>query len=200
MSLAGALTRSIGGTSDDSGANAGIPAIQGRVGLIMDKVKMGVSGHWGREENRSGATYPVGNYNTWSLNGDLSVPLNDELSLMGECYFGENLSMFTGGIGQGVNTANGNEIQSHGGWLGLRMKPNADWTFNTGYGIDSVNADDLSGNATTRKQNQTIFGNVIYNLNKNTCVGLEAQYRRTAYQGASDEDALRLQSMFMYKF
>lgn len=196
MSLAAAITRSIGGISDESGARAGIPALQGRVGLTTNDVKMGISGHWGREENNTAPG--VGDYNTWSVNGDLSLPLGDGITLMGECFLGENLSMLAGGIGQGVNTTGLNEIQSQGGWLGLKMKPSDKWTLNTGYGIDSVNSDDV--NSGDRTQNQTIFGNAIYALNKNTSVALEAAYRRTAYKAGSDADALRLQSVFTYKF
>jgi hypothetical protein len=48
--------------------------------------------------------------------------------------------------------------------------------------------------------NRSIFGNVVYALNKNTDIGLELSQWHTERKGQSDADALRAQMSFIYKF
>lgn len=209
MTLVGAITRNMGRTSDwdnltETGEDDGTPQYQGRLGFILGKTKIGVSGHFGKEEYDLDGTGKNRDYDTWSANVDLVQPINDWMTVKGEAFTGENLNILAGGIGQGVNEGaagagdESGEIESTGGWIALCMKPYEKWTFNVGYGIDEPDDDYLS--ASGRTKNEAIFGNAVYAINKNTDVGFEIQNRKTEYKGLDDGDDLRFQMMFRYKF
>ena len=113
--------------------------------------------------------------------------------------FGENLSAYQGGIGQGINTTTNQEIKSTGGWIAACMGPwNDKWTANVGVGVDDVEGDDV--NTGDRTQNRSIFGNLFYSFNSKTQVGFEVSHWCTEYKGQGDASSLRLQSAFIYKF
>ncbi len=206
LKLEGALSRTIG---DDelvttagakSGEDSGFPTLQGRTSLkfpllAYKPTEVGFSGHYGEEE------YGSRDLDTWSLNLDLTQPVNKWLTIKGEMFKGENLDNYLGGIGQGVRnpttTAN-NEIGSKGGWVAATLGPWEKWRFNIGAGIDDVDADDV--NAGARTLNRSVFGNVIYSLNKNTEIGLELSHWRTDYKGPGDAEDFRAQTSFIYKF
>ncbi|MCJ7693001.1 MAG: DcaP family trimeric outer membrane transporter [Sedimentisphaerales bacterium] len=206
LKLEGALSRTIG---DDelvttagakSGEDSGFPTLQGRTSLKFPLLsykptEVGFSGHYGEEE------YGSRDLDTWSLNLDLTQPVNKWLTIKGEMFKGENLDNYLGGIGQGVRNATttaDNEIGSKGGWVAATLGPWEKWRFNIGAGIDDVDADDV--NAGARTLNRSVFGNVIYSLNKNTEIGLELSHWRTDYKGPGDAEDFRAQTSFIYKF
>jgi len=206
VKLEGAISRTIG---DDellttvgakAGEDSGFPTLQGRTSvkfplLAYKPTEIGFSGHYGEEE------YGSRDLDTWSLNLDVTQPVNKWLTVKGELFKGENLDNYFGGIGQGVRnpttTAN-NEIASKGGWVAATLGPWEKWRFNIGAGIDDVDAGDV--NAGARTLNRTVFGNVIYSVNKNTEIGLELSHWRTDYKGPGDAEDFRAQTSFIYKF
>jgi hypothetical protein len=213
-----AMTRAIGlsggSTTDftpgDAGEDAGIPIFQGRVSTAMDlfghkPATVGFSGHWGREEYDTNAGGGNRKFDTWSLNLDLTQPVNDWLTIKGELFTGENLSAYLGGIGQGVrNTGTSatpvydREISSKGGWVAASIGPCDKWNFNMGAGIDDPDDSDLvAGN---RGLNRSVFGNAIYSINKNTKVGFELSHWHTEYKSGDNADSLRAQTSFIYTF
>ena len=199
LSVAGAISRTIGDNDilDESGEDAGFPAFQGRVGLTFPLLAykpttVGFSGHWGEEE------YGSKDVDTWSVNLDVTQPINRWLTLKGEAFCGENLDNYFGGIEQGVNPTTLKEISSKGGWLAASLGPWGKYRFNVGMGIDDVDRDDV--NAAQRTLNRSIFGNIIYSINKNTEVGFELSHWRTRYKGDGDADDVRAQTSFIYKF
>lgn len=202
--LQGALARTIG---DDelsatpgakSGEDSGFPSLQGRAGLTFPwfgsrPTSIGVSGHWAEEE------YNSKDVDSWSVNLDLAQPINKWLTVKGEFFTGENLDSYFGGIGQGVNTTkNYKEIGSTGGWIAASLGPCGKWSFNLGVGMDDVDADDV--NADERTLNRSIFGNVIYSLNKNTKIGFELSQWHTERKDQGNADSLRAQTSFIYSF
>lgn len=206
MKLEGALARTIGRDSSfngESGEDSGYPTFQGRASatfpLIEDKLTtVGFSGHWGREEFDTTADGKNKNFETWSLNLDVTQPVNEWLSFKGELFKGENLNQYLGGIGQGVNTTLFKEIGSKGGWIAASLGPWDKWRFNTGFTIEDVDRNDL--NDGDRTMNNSIFGNAIYSFNKNTEWGVELSRWRTDYKNQGDGDDLRVQTSFVYKF
>ena len=54
---------------------------------------------------------------TWSLNFDWKVPMNERWGFQGECFMGDNLGQFLGGIGQGYNFTLQESIYDQGGWI-----------------------------------------------------------------------------------
>jgi hypothetical protein len=211
LKLEGALARTIGRDNmltpkSESGEDAGFPSFQARASVTLplfgaQKTTVGVSGHWGEEE------YDIAggekDFQTWSLNLDLTQPVNEWLSIKGELFTGENLSAYLGGVGQGVitDTSKPNfykEIGSSGGWIAAALGPWDKVRFNIGTGMDDVDAGQI--NSGDRTLNRSVFGNIIYSANKNTDIGFELSHWRTEYYGHGDADAIRAQTSLMYKF
>lgn len=208
LKLEGALARNIGtnGTGNfanaESGQDVGQPMYQGRTSLTFPLLgakptTVGVSGHWGKEKFDDVPSADGNKFETWSLNLDVSQPVNEWLSIKGEFYKGENLSQFLGGIGQGINTTTGKEISTKGGWVAASINPANKWRFNTGFTMENADRDDLNDGG--RSVNSSIFGNAIYSMNKSTDIGLEVSRWRTDYKNKRDGDDLRVQSSFVYK-
>jgi len=216
LELQGAIARTIGRnsalTGSESGEDAGFPSLQGRTGLTFlwfgnEPTVIGLSGHWGQEEYDIAASGANKEFDSWSVNIDVTQPINDWLNIKGEFFSGENLNTYFGGIGQGVREikdANGviinhaNEIASKGGWVALGLGPWDSWRFNIGAGIDNVDASDV--NLADRTENRCLFGNAIYSVNKNTEIGFELSHWRTEYRGSGDADSIRAQSSLVYQF
>jgi len=206
LKLAGAVSRTISDAEEITGSgrpgeDAGLPTVQARAGITfpwfgMDPTTIGLSGHYGEEE------YAGDNdLESWSLNIDISQPVNLWLSFKAEAFVGENLDDYFGGIGQGVlnaSTTADNTIASKGGWVAANMKPCKNWQFNAGLGIDDVDSSDLGSSG--RAVNRCVFGNAIYAINQNADVGLELSHWRTDYKNDSDVDDVRIQGSFIYKF
>lgn len=204
-----AITRTVGrdvlgaGATSESGEDAGFPTVQGRVGMTFPwlpagATTVGVSGHVGQEEYDISATGANEDLDSWSINLDWLQPINKWLTLKAELFRGENLNTYFGGIGQGVNTDDMNEIASKGGWCTASLGPWDQWSFNAGIGIDDVDADDV--NSGDRTLNRAVFANAIYALNQNADVGVELSHWRTDYKGAGDADDVRVQASLKYKF
>lgn len=215
LKFEGALARTIGVGFDedkfpnipgDAGQDAGFPGVQGRISstfpLFGGKLtSIGFSGHWAKEELDRTATGNPDHFDSWSLNMDLTQPINKWLTVQAELFTGENLSAYVGGIGQGINTERNREIGSRGGWVAARISPWDKWDFNVGVSIDDVDDSDLVGMAGDRREyNRAIFGNVIYSINKSTQLGFELSQWHTEYQDQPDADSIRAQTSLIYKF
>jgi hypothetical protein len=207
LKLEGAFARTIGVagsyTPGDAGEDAGFPSLQGRASVTFPwfgpkPTVIGLSGHWAREEYDINANGTNKDFGSWSTNLDVTQPVNKWLTLKGEVFNGENLNAYLGGVGQGVNTTTNQEIASKGGWIAAELGPWDKWRFNVGAGIDDVDNSDI--NVGDRRINRSIFGNVIYSVNKHAEIGLELSQWRTDYKGSGDADAIRAQTSFMYKF
>ncbi len=213
----GAIARTIGLSGDftpgDAGEDAGIPGFQGRTSITLPLLDykpttIGFSGHWAKEEYDTDANGSNDKFDSWSLNLDVTQPVNEWLSFKGEFFTGENLSAYLGGIGQGVRnlgtTASPNydkEIGSTGGWVAAHITPGNKWRFNLGFSVDDVDNEDLVGiTGDKRELNRTVFGNAIYSVDKNAEIGFELSQWHTEYQGEGNADNLRAQTSFIYKF
>ncbi|MBE0534269.1 MAG: hypothetical protein IH624_01270 [Phycisphaerae bacterium] len=209
ITLAGAIARTIGDSHfmgpavPEAGEDSGKPVFQARAGLTFPSLlgykntAVGVSGHWGEEEFDTSIAGGHSDVETWSFNVDLSQPVNEWLTINGELFTGANMDAYMGGIGQGINDS-GKGIRSKGGWIAASLGPWDKWAFNVGLGIDDVNRDDADAN--DRTYNRSIFGNVLYSINKNTQVGFELTRWDTKRKGQPDADNLRAQMSLIYKF
>jgi hypothetical protein len=208
LKLEGALARTIGRKATftgaiDSGSDAGFPCMQARTSITFPwfgpkPTTIGISGHWAKEEYDTSDSGAHKNFDSWSTNLDMTLPINKWLAVKGELFNGENIDAYAGGIGQGVNLTAYREIGSKGGWFAAELGPWDKWRFNIGAGVDSVDKDDV--NVDYRTLNRSIFGNVIYSINKNADVGFELSNWQTDYKGPGDADSLRAQTSLMYKF
>lgn len=196
-----ALTRTIGDTVNgiDTGTDSGFPSFQSRVAysfpLLTEKsTTLGVSGHYGQEQNDSIDK----DLETWSINLDLKFPIFDGLGLKSEFFTGANLDTFYGGILQGVNTLTGEELRTTGGWAALSITPMNKININLGASMESL--DDYYVPSGGRTQNSSYFGNIYYMFDPSFLVGAEVSYWDTQYKDLEDGDALRFQTSVIYKF
>ncbi len=213
LTMALAAARSTGTINEDldldtenDGEDAGFPTIQGRLGLSTRLFTernsvFGFSGHWGKEEIDWGNVIPRGRQvrvKSWSMNGDLVFPLSPCMELTGEAFLGYNLDDYFGGILQGVDPITREPIKDVGGWAQLSYKPNDQWKYNLGFGIDDPHNSDLSNGM--RARNTVIFANVLFTLISPVTLGLEYSYWDTEYINLSSGVDNRLHGSVIYNW
>ena len=185
----------------DDGQDAGFPTMLARVSCAVpfdsQQIELGLSGHFGEEEIDFDFKGDDHSFHTWSINADLVVPICSKATLKGECFWAENFDSFFGGIGQGVNLATRDEIETWGGWAQLAVKPDDHWAIHAGGGIDNPTDDDL--NSGDKSSNCFVFTNVMYSFSKYLSTGLEITWWTTGYKNADGGDDLRVQHSWILK-
>jgi hypothetical protein len=187
------------------GDQSGWPVLEGRAALTFGPrgkddlpITVGVSSHIGEQR----FTFPNATNlpaKTWSLNADFKVPLTRCTGFQGECFMGENLSAFLGGIGQGYDFTLRESIYSRGGWLEVYHFWTPCWHSHVGYCLDDPNDADISL-AAGRVYNQAIFGNIIYDVTKQFQLGFEVSSWKTLYKGETPGESIRSEFMVKYGF
>lgn len=185
--------------------HSGWPLLEGRAALTIGErgkgclpTVVGVSSHVGEYR----VTFPGAvdlPARTWSLNGDIKIPINECWGFQGEIFTGENLSTFLGGIGQGYDFTLRQSVYSQGGWFEAYHYWNKALHSHAGLFIDDPNDANLSA-ATARTYNQVYFGNIIYDVTKQFSIGLEVSSWRTLYKGETPGESVRTEFMAKYGF
>jgi hypothetical protein len=194
------IFRTIAGDLDsngiDDGVEAGMPSFQGRVAAKIPFgdgafVQIGFSGHSGKSSGQV-------DYASNSLNADLTLTFSKRLTLLGEYYTGKNMSSFLGAIIQGVNGTLHKEIESSGFYIALQAGLTSSLNLNAGFGQDTPKEETLS--AGNRQKNQTVFGNLIYTLNKAVSTGFEICHVSTDTLLSASQKTLRFQHSWTLGF
>ena len=205
VEVAVAAARTIGEANvsgADSGKDAAMPSIQGRLALstpLLVSAKpaiVAVSGHYGQEEWDTAADGSHVTLDSWSCVLELSLPLSNKLLFASELFSGENLDDYWGGIGQGRNGTTA--IRTRGGWAALRYAANPQTTLSIGAGMDDPNDDDLAANM--RSLNETQFISVTHRITPNFILGSQLSRWRTDYKNQQEGDAIRAQTSVTYSF
>jgi hypothetical protein len=152
--------RDLDANSIRDGEASGVPTIQGRVGYRFPNwdeqmIEVAAWVHYAREKIDNPAAVSAGfaaaGRNDFTSEGyglDLSVPLyKDIVSLRGEVWTGKNLDDIRGGILQGINPANAQEIRATGGWGELMFRPKKWYSLHGGYLTDNPRDGDLPAQA-----------------------------------------------------
>ena len=192
------------GTTTIRGEAPNWPIIEGRTAWTIGHrgkgglpITVGISGHIGEEQADVTAVGINQRRRTWSGNIDFRMPITERLGVQAECFTGENLGAFLGGIGQGIDPTNLNTIRSTGGWFEIWY----DWTptlhSHVGYAVDNPNDHDLH-TATEKSYNQFFFGNLVYDFTKSFLIGMEVSSWKTVYVGQLPGDSVRCE--FVAKF
>jgi len=207
-----AASRTVGGDLDggsqDDGADAGYPTAQGSVcletRLLTEKpTKISVSGHWGGETVDSVVTnggvieVDPNNYRTYSVIGSLVLPVMSWASLQGTIWQGQDLTVYYGGIEQGINTKLKTAIAAKGGWAQLLIDITKQLNWNIGYGLDAP--DDADLNAKNRSRNQIIFTSLFFTI-KPVTFAVEYSNMKTDYKDAESATDNRFQGAVYYTF
>lgn len=201
-------TATVGTDKIDTGKDAPMPTIEGRLALNTpifvhnQPATIAVSGHYGKEEwdlDKKGNSVVI---DSWSCNAELSLPLSEKLLVAGEYFTGSNLDDFLGGIGQGVNSTTSasspKAIRAHGGWAAVRYAVCPSTNVSLGGGIDEPNNEDLWPGA--RALNRTFFAAVTKKITPNFIVGMQISDWKTEYLQIEDSHAVRAQTSMTYTF
>jgi len=181
------------GNGVDNGADAGMPAIQGRIGIASEfsehgMLAVGVSGHYGQEKydrtDLSASTVTEQTLDSWSVNGDVTLKFNKYVTLKGEFFMGEALGTFLGGALQNTDGIY-EPLPTMGGWGMLSLKPTGRLSFNAGYSFDDPDDAEfdipLGGSETFRDMNSLVFGNAMYGITDNVTGMVELSYLQSEY-------------------
>jgi hypothetical protein len=168
-------------------------------GLLKQRpLEIGVSSVMGQIRTTAGATRVVAD--VWGVGADLRCALTDRFGLKGEFYVGETLGTYGGGILQNVNSNTFEGIYSSGGWGEVYYY----WCpgclhSHLGYGIDDPRDADLAPLQVAH--NETLFVNLIWDVNKHLRFAGEATYRKTEYFAPlRDNEGLGLHTQVQWKF
>ncbi len=197
-----------GGTFED-GADSDWPTVQWSVALMQKlwtekSAKIAFGGHYGQEtvdgvdSNKVIVAADAQDYDTWSMQGSIFLPLTKQIAVQGNLWKGVNLDTYFGGIGQGVNVALGEEIEAQGGWAQLLIDPTDKISIGLGYSVDDPEDEDLADGRPSK--NQQIFGNVAYKLTPAVTAMAEYAHMTTDYMGGEDAVNDRVQVAMKYAF
>lgn len=142
---------------------------------------------------------------TWSGNIDVHVPITKHTGVQGEAFYGNDLSTFLGGIGQGVSLYTQDGIRSRGGWVDVWHDWNSCWHSHAGFAVDNPLDRDV---VTGRCYNQIYFANVTHDITDFVVIGLELSFDKTKYIATDaggnatfeTADSVGLEFTGMYKF
>lgn len=210
LELTGAILEPVGavhggdldGDLQDDATDSDIPVFSGKIlyktHLLTEKTTtLGLSFVYGREK----LDLPVERaktYESWAVSGAFTLPLTDKIIWKTSMFMGSNLDSFWGGIGQGINTTLGREIDGVGGWSQLQFNPTDKVSINIGYSVDDPDDDDLSFGA--RSKNESYLANFYYSFSPSLIWGIEYFKGETAYKGQGTSSNNHFQSSLIYKF
>jgi hypothetical protein len=194
------------GTTNIVGEPPNWPILEGRVAWTIGErgkdcrpMIIGISGHIGEEQSDIATLERNHRNRTWSGNIDFRMPITERLGVQAECFTGENLGAFLGGIGQGIDPVTFQGIRSTGGWFEIWY----DWMpwlhSHVGYSVDDPNDHDLRL-AGERCYNQFFFGNISYDVTKTFLMGIEVSSWKTNYVDRLAGDSVRSEFVVKYSF
>lgn len=189
------LARNIEGDIGDDGINDGIagviPEFQGRLAAtLMDNYTFGISGHFAQMDDTN-----LGKYESWSGNVDLNLVITPTITISGEAFVGSNIARMLGGI---ANASTVDGIETQGGWVNIKIKPNKDLSLSAGISMDDPCDCDLENGM--RSKNTMIFANFYKDILQGFLVGLEVSNWTTEYKNMDTANAFRGQIAFLYNF
>lgn len=212
VAAARTISQDIDGDGQDDGAAAGFPTAQGNLAietplLVRESpARIGVSGHWGREQvdayKANGSMREKKDYDTWSMICSLVLPVfarnGKSAAIQGTIWTGENLNAYFGGIGQGINPELERGIRASGGWAQLVLAASDRLNLNLGYGIDDPKDGDLGD--TCRSRNRSLFASVFYTVLPGTTLAFEYTNMKTEYKNTDAAVNNRFQGAVRYGF
>lgn len=179
LSLAGGILAPIAGDFSETdyvfvppagaGERSRLPAVQARAGwrrgdsdADAPHVDLGVSGHYGREQlaDRRDASWAA------AIDFDLQ---GARLGVGGEFFYGDRLAQFGGALGQ--------RAKSGGGFAEARLTVSRRVAVNGGAGFDRIPDDAFV--ALPRRENRSLFGNVIVHVTPELAMSLEYRWLST---------------------
>ena len=130
--------------------------------------------------------------------GEFAFRTGKRFGIQGEIYTGQALGNYMGAIMQTTKGPKDNEVRSTGWWVEGAMFWKRNIQSRIGYGTDRCRKEDLIGGGFL--SNSTVFGNVIWDINRSLSLGFETTYKSTKYVGLSDNRGMTYMAMVQYSF
>ena len=211
IGLTGAVdAKDLDGDGVRDGEDSGEPQVQARIGYsaatpwaVGNKTEIGIYGVYLREDAQT-----KGDYEGKVVGVDLTIPLSQAVALRGEAWAGQDLSDLRGGIGQGLNTTSGKEIESKGGWIEVLYKHRSN-SLALGWTIDDPDNDELpssgtiAANGTTsdgRTKNEAYYISERFKAGSGVEIGIDYLYWQTDYKTLKTGTDNRVNLVFQYNF
>jgi hypothetical protein len=190
ITLTGGISEPIPTTLSDDfelSEDNGWPNLEGRAALGLGPLmgegltarrnfEVGVSGVVGEIRTTTLAVREVAD--VWGIGTDVRWAITDRCGVQGEWYVGETLGTYGGAVLQNVNSATFEGIESAGWWAEFYyyLVPESLHT-HFGFALDDPEDADLA--AGQIEKNETVFANLIYDVNKYLRFATELTYRKT---------------------
>jgi hypothetical protein len=172
-----------------------VPALAGRIAIDRSSAThhpftIGIAGYRAQQQYE-----PFTKVASWTLNGDVKLPLGKRFELSGEWYEGQAVGGLGGGIwtsvvypDSGVPHSAIHPLRSTGGWVQLKVKPSTRLEINGAFGQDENYGTDLRFFPTpftnegfvALQKNRTDFVNFIYTPNAFLLFAVEYRHLFTA--------------------
>ena len=176
----------------------GSPNVEGRIGFGLGKpvpiglltqrpVEVGVSGLVGELRRTAVPPDPPRRVvsDVWGAAVDFRVNVAGSFGFRGEVYTGQALGNYNGAILQSLDAVTWNAIRTTGGFVEGFFYLTPMLRIDAGYGIDDPNDDDMTAVPNSlfgRTFNSTLYGNMLWNLDKTFRIAFEGTYRKTDYK------------------
>lgn len=198
IGLTGAIDgKDLDGDGVRDGDDSSLPHFQARLGFRGARWNLGLWGHYGQEET----TLPIAgetDFDSLSVGLDFKFGLSERVTFQGELWSGSNLSDVRGGIGQGINTATGQEIDSEGGWLELGVQLNKVYSIYGGATLDDPDDDDLAAGGRTENRSWYLVNR--FRVGQPFLIGVDYLRWTTEYLGLEDGTDNRWNLYLVYNF
>ena len=175
--------------------------------------QVGIGVHYGRHlavPERKDIGRPGVTINSVAVTGDYIIPLGSKMTLTGEVFWGRSLGGLGGSIVQGIvfpiygSRAIG--VRSRGGWAQLQVRPINNVAIHFAYGLDDPYNEDLVGTrfdlaaGTSRTNNRTFSGNILYRFRSNFIISTEYRFMQTYFTTESSRVNNHINVGFGYSF
>jgi hypothetical protein len=186
----------------------GWPNIEGRAALGLGPLvgegleakrplEVGMSGVVGQIRTTQLALREVAD--VWGLGVDFRYEITGFYGFKAEAYTGQTLGTYAGAVLQNVNSTTFAGLESSGWWAEFfwYWVPHCLHT-HLGYAIDDVRNEDLVAGQVSK--NETLFVNLIWDVNKHLRFAGELTYRATDWVTLPDNDGFGAHSQAQWKF
>jgi hypothetical protein len=167
-----------------------------------NRVNLGVSMVKGTyrvfKNDAGGNNIRVNKPNVWGIAGEYAFRFGKQFGIQGEVYAGQALGNYLGTIRQTTKGEYDDEISSTGFWVKAVYYWKKILQTRFGYGQDACNKDDLKGIGI--QKNQTVFANLVWDINKLLQISAEPTWRKTTYLGLKDNSGLGIMVATQLRF
>jgi len=130
--------------------------------------------------------------------GEFAFRISKQFGIQGEVYTGQALGNYMGAIMQTTKGPSDREVHSTGFWMEGAMYWRRNLQTRIGYGQDGCRREDLIGGGFL--MNSTVFGNLIWEINRSFATGVECTYKSTQFSPLSTKDNQGMTFMLMVQY